>query len=171
LGTWIEGGLIHVDPVQPADFIVVLGGDMERAVEAARLYRDGAAPEVICSSRGADADHLARVAAAYGVPSERIVIDRAAIRTHSHPATVAALPGVDKAASRLIVVTSPLHTARARACFMSQGFAHVGMYSPGWRVAGDLEPAKRSFFSRAANLPAMLYEVLAWGFYGLRGWL
>jgi len=149
----------------------VLGGDHERAVEAARLYRDGWAGEVICSSTGDDADHLARVAAAYGVPRDRIAIDRAARRTHSHPATVGVLPGVDKTADRLIVITSPLHTSRARACFAAQGYAHILMYSPGWRVGGDLEPTKRSCMSRASDLPAMLYEILAWGLYGLRGWV
>ena len=46
--------LLHLDPPAASDFILVLGGHNERAVEAARLYRRGLAQKVIISSTQSD---------------------------------------------------------------------------------------------------------------------
>ena len=164
--------LTRIDPLAKADYIVVLGGDEERAAEAARLYLAGWAPKVIVSSTGPWADRLARRVAEFGVPPEAVLIDRAPRRTADHPASVAALPGVDKVSRRFLLVTSLYHTRRARACFARGGYQHVVMRAPAWRILDPADP--RPFFAwapRVRDLYPMAYEALACLSYKLRGWI
>ncbi len=160
--------LIHIDPPAKADAIVVLGGDMARAVEAARLWRDGWAPKVVVSSNGPSVRRLAATVAAYGVPREAILIDDKAFVTYDHPRTIAALAGFDRAAGRVIVVTSPYHTGRARACFQQDGYARIIMRSTDWETGGAFA-GPTGWIMRARELPTKLYEILAWGKYKLLG--
>jgi uncharacterized SAM-binding protein YcdF (DUF218 family) len=170
-GDWLGDALISVDPLAKADYIVVLGGQYERGVEAANLYREGWAPKVIVTSAGHDAVALAEVAKAYGVPAGDILIDTAATRTADHPRTVSKLPGVDKKTDRFIVLTSPYHTSRSKACFQRDGYERICMQSLGWRMGGRYASTKGHWTQRAATLSGKLYEVLGWAMYGVRGWL
>lgn len=167
IGDW----LVHVDPLEGAEYIVVLGGGAARAVEAAHLYREGWAPKVIVSAGGDGADYLARVAQVYGVPAGAILHDRGASRTADHPESVAALAGVDRNSQRFIVITSPMHTSRARACFLRAGYGRLCMRCPGWLRGGPSAVASNSWARRAHDLVGMPYECLAWACYKLRGWL
>jgi len=166
-GDWWAARLIHVDTLQEADYIVVLGGNGERAVEAADLYRSGWGRKVIISSSGESTDELAGIAAAYGVPRDAIICDRAARNTWEHPRTIALLPDVDRQSTRLLVVTSSLHTSRAAACFRRDGYRHVSMQVPGWQIGGLYGPTERSWLAAAEDLPVQLRETLAWAFYKL----
>ncbi len=172
VGTRLSDWLVHVDGPAAADFIVVLGGEPERGVEGAQLYREGWAPTVIITSWGEYADGLARMTQAYGVPPEHMLVDRESTRTASHPGQVAALPGVDRETSRLIVVTSSLHTRRARACFLAAGYKHVRMVCPGWRYGGRFRYVRDDNWGRrAADLRRMVYEATANVYYWIRGWI
>lgn len=162
--------LLHLDPPAESDFILVLGGNNERAVEAARLYRDGLARKVIISSTGAEADALAEVAKAYGVPAGDIVLDRGPLTTRDHPETVARLPGVYPAKTKLLIVTSRRHSSRARAVFVKAGYTHIRFREPGWRLEDDRLP-DRNWRDRLRDMPEEMYELLAWGWYWLRGWV
>ena len=135
-GDWLGNALISVDPLAKADYIVVLGGNRERGVEAANLYREGWAPKVIVTSTRDSVGGLAGIVKAYGVPADDILIDGEATRTANHPEAVARLPGVDKKTDRFIVLTSPYHTSRSRACFQRDGYEHVCMQSLGWSAGG-----------------------------------
>ena len=170
-GDWLGDALISVDPLEKADYIVVLGGSRERAVEAANLYREGWAPKVIVTSLSDSVGGLADVVKAYGVPGDDILIDGETTRTASHPETVARLPGVDKETDRFIVLTSSYHTSRSRACFQRGGYKHICMQSPGWRMGGRHAPAPIGWGQRATTLTVKLYEVFAWAMYRVRGWL
>lgn len=167
-GDWLGDRLIRLDPIEPGDCIVVLGGDIDRAVEAARLYRDGLAPKVIVSSRGRDVDHYVYVLRTFGVPEAAILLDRAATRTADHPATVAALPGIDRQTTRLIVVTSLYHTSRARACFVHGGYKHVVMRAPAVQIYQHDEMPP-NWASRYRHLPGWGRELAGWGAYKLFG--
>ncbi|MCY2925617.1 MAG: YdcF family protein [Planctomycetota bacterium] len=169
-GDWLGDRLIRLDPLERGDFIVVLGGDVERAVEAARLYREGWAPKVIVSSLGGDVEHYCRVLTTYGVPESAILRDRRSDRTAAHPVAIAALPGVDRQATRLIVVTSLFHTSRARACFVHDGYKHIAMQAPAWRVYQH-DHTESSWAYRLSQLPFWARELAGWGTYKLRGWL
>jgi len=170
-GDWHARKLVRVDPPGQADYIVVLGGGHDGAVEAAALHADGVAPEVIVTSTGEGAETFVRILTAYGVPAGAIRADPNAARTADHPRTVAALPGVDKQADRFCIVTGVLHTSRARACFERAGYRHVAMAAPRWQFAGPLAPAEGAWAHRVQRLPAAIYETVAWAYYRLRGWL
>jgi len=171
-GDWLGDALIDVDPLtEKADYIVVLGGDHERGVEAANLYREGWAPKVLVTSSREDAAALAEVVKACGVPVGDVLIDGEATRTADHGETVARLPGIDKLANRFIIITSPYHTSRAKACFQRDGYRHICMQGPRWRAGGRYMPDEFGWTQRAATLGSKLYEVLAWAMYRVRGWL
>ena len=170
-GDWLGDALIDVDPLTKADYIVVLGGNRERGIEAANLYREGWAPKVIVSSSKQGVGGLADFVKACGVPADDILIDGVGTRTATHPETVALLPGVDRKTDRFIVITSSYHTSRSRACFERGGYEHICMQSPAWRAGGRHVGAPGHWTQRAATLGSKLYEVLAWSMYRVRGWL
>jgi len=167
-GTWAGRLLVHVDPVADADHIVVLGGDVLRMVEAARLYRTGRARRVIITSNPDGAAEFAKVARLCGVPDDAIVLDDHSPRTAAHPRTVAALPGVDRENDRFLIVTGAFHTSRARACFVHAGFRRLCMRAPVWRIE-RAEP--EGWCTRLVELEPKVYEAAAWAYYKLRGWL
>lgn len=168
LGTWFGRGLLAVDPLEKSDYIVVLSGNFKRMIEGARLYREGWAGKVIISSSRKRAQQYADLAVLCGVPREAILLDGEATRTADHPRTVADLPGVDPANDRFILVTSWMHTSRARACFAHAGYRNIRMRAPIWEME---TPPRESSISRAHVLPLKLYEMAAWAYYKLRGWL
>jgi uncharacterized SAM-binding protein YcdF (DUF218 family) len=155
----------------------VLGGDPERDVEAANLYRRGYAPKVIITSFDGGADIDFNVAARYGLPAGAVLLDRLATRTVDHPRTIMRL-GVDPQTSRVLVVTSLYHTGRARACFLRAGYRQVRMAAPSWQSGvtapswqGVVKENRRGLYiDRAKALPAMIYELLARIYYRIRGW-
>ena len=171
-GDWLGDALIDVDPLtNKGDYIVVLGGNCERAIEAANLYREGWAPKVIVSALRRNVEGLADIVKAYGVPADDILIDGVGTCTATHPETVARLPGVDKKTDRFIIITSSYHTSRSKACFRRGGYEHICMQSPAWRAGGRHVGAPGHWTQRAATLSTKLYEVLAWAMYRVRGWL
>ncbi|MDP6637002.1 MAG: YdcF family protein [Phycisphaerae bacterium] len=169
VGDWLGEALISVDPLTKADYIVVLGGKHERAVEAARLYRERWAPKVIVTSRKNSAKALAKVVEAYGVPAKDILIDAETIRTATHPDTVARLREVDIKTDRFIILTSPYHTSRSKACFKRYGYEHICMRSPDWRAGGRYGTGGWS--QRAISLFEKVYEVFGWAMYSVFGWV
>jgi uncharacterized SAM-binding protein YcdF (DUF218 family) len=171
LGDWPTGCLVKTDPLAKADYIVVLGGGGERAVEAAQLVREGWANKVITSTSRADTDDLPRLCTVFGVDPKAISVDLEANRTAMHPHTIAALPGVDPKTQRFIIVTSPFHTSRVKAVFARAGYTNVIVRSPRWRTGGDMAPLEQTWTGRACELTDKYYEVLAWGLYRLRGWV
>ncbi len=123
--------LVVEDPLERADAIVVVaGGTPSREAAAAALFREGWAPRVLLSNqftpervrelialgiRRADLQGEARLALEkYGVPAGAIVVLGEPVRI-----TETELRAVREAAQargyrRLILVTSPQHTRRAR---------------------------------------------------------
>jgi uncharacterized SAM-binding protein YcdF (DUF218 family) len=125
LGTW----LVVQDPLSPADVIVVLAGHMPyRALEAARLYQQKAAPQVWVTRPVGPGEQLAemqipfvgedfysqRVLMAMGVPvlSIRILPDPTA-NTAEEIEEIARLAREDGLRT-VVIVTSAPHTRRVR---------------------------------------------------------
>jgi uncharacterized SAM-binding protein YcdF (DUF218 family) len=171
VGAYVSESLIENDPLAEADYIVVLGGNFARAVEAANLYRQGWAKKVIFSSTSENADALADVACAFGLPEEAVIVDRASFRTADHPRMVARLAGVRKGADRFLLVTSPYHTSRAKACFRKAGYKNVFVRGLSWHRAGSFGARRGARKGRIQDLPAVAHEYLAWCYYWLRGWI
>jgi uncharacterized SAM-binding protein YcdF (DUF218 family) len=170
-GRAVAERFVTIDSLAKADYIIVLGGDHARGVEAANLYREGWAPKVIVTSDGDAADKLAEVVRAYGVPAKDILIDRAATRTNDHPATVAALSGIDRSRDRFIIVTSQFHTGRSKAVFTQQGYRNITFRCPRWETMGDLANPGPQGRLPTADLPPLVYEVAAWWMYKIKGWV
>jgi uncharacterized SAM-binding protein YcdF (DUF218 family) len=150
--------LVISDPLPAsADAIVVLAGSVrDRALEAARLYRDGVAPRVVVTREplapGAAAlaragvelpegDALTRTAlVALGVPPRAIVtLRRRAHSTASEARTIARWACTHRVRG-LVVVTSPPHTRRARAIL-------ARTLGPG--IALAVRPARSNAFAGA----------------------
>ena len=127
LGPW----LISEDALQKADVIYVLGGTrMERPLEGADLYTDGWAPRILLSRQRRDggekelkargiaypteADLQRSILGTLGVPLDAIdLLEDEQVSTSSEGRAL-----IDRAIqnrwTRIIVVTSRMHTRRAR---------------------------------------------------------
>lgn len=114
----------EIESLEPADFIVVLGGNVVRAVDAARLFHHGLAPHVVLS--GGREDHWSALLLC-GIPEESLLRDPEPARTADHPRTIADLAEVAPE-SRLILVTNGLHHRRARRLFEKAGYFRIQMF-------------------------------------------
>jgi uncharacterized SAM-binding protein YcdF (DUF218 family) len=125
-GTW----LVVEDPLGPAQTIVVLSGRMpDRAIEAARLYGQNAAPQVWISQPTTPAEQLAelripfvgedfynqRILLALGVPADATrILPEPSANTAQEIDQIARLAR-GSGVSSVIIVTSAPHTRRVRA--------------------------------------------------------
>jgi uncharacterized SAM-binding protein YcdF (DUF218 family) len=131
------------DPLQHADAIYVLAGSrMERALEAAEIFKERWAPLIVLSTDAPDAAelylaargvHVPRSAdiirdalTGFGVPDEAIVIPAEAHTSTAHEAHTLRALATDKGWHRVIVVTSKLHTRRS-AFAMRRELEHSGI--------------------------------------------
>jgi uncharacterized SAM-binding protein YcdF (DUF218 family) len=159
IGRW----LVVEDPIEKAQAIVVLSGRMPlRAVEAAKLYREGYAPKVWLTHStepratleamripyvGEDFYNL-RVLMHEGVPAEAIhVLEPPVINTADEIAAVSAALEEERGGT-VILVTSKVHTRRVRVLWHRLA-AHRGLaivraasddpFEPRrwWRTTGD----------------------------------
>jgi len=125
VGHW----LVAEDPLEKAQSIAVLSGRMPlRALEAAKLYRQGYAPQVWLTHSTEPGATLQEMGIAYdgedaynfrvlvheGVPPKAIrVLDRPILNTADEVATISSVMGGEKDAT-VILVTSKVHTRRVR---------------------------------------------------------
>jgi uncharacterized SAM-binding protein YcdF (DUF218 family) len=125
IGRW----LVVQDPLEHSDAIVVLSGGMpQRALEAARIYRQGMAPEVWITRPASPSESLGTMGISFegeesysrailvheGVPETAIrILTPVIVNTvDEERATIAEMQATR--ASRVIIVTSPPHTRRVR---------------------------------------------------------
>ena len=111
--------LIVQTAIEPADAIVVLGGESQgRPVEGARLYKQSLAPRVFVVGTG-DNERNRRALVREGVPEDRITCEMASESTLENAMFVR--PLLEKAGvHRAILVTSSYHTRRALAVFQQR---------------------------------------------------
>lgn len=118
--TGFANALTVDDALAPADFIYLLGGDAHiRPVHAARLFREGLAPRVVITGAPGPPDpsnpamQLLRIE---GVPDSAVTMLQLPPGATSTQDEGRALRRYLQAhpAERVIVVTSPYHTRRAR---------------------------------------------------------
>jgi uncharacterized SAM-binding protein YcdF (DUF218 family) len=125
IGRW----LVVQDPLEHSDAIVVLSGGMpQRALEAAKIYRQGMAPQIWITRPASPSKSLGTMGISFegeesysrailvheGVPETAIRILAPVIvnTADEERATIAEMQAVR--ASRVIIVTSPPHTRRVR---------------------------------------------------------
>jgi uncharacterized SAM-binding protein YcdF (DUF218 family) len=140
--TWVGRLLVVEDELVEADVILPLaGGTLDREIEAAELFRKGFAPRIVLTREpklptlaylGERGIHLPvaeevrlRVLVELGVPRERISFLAGFVRSTMDEAEAVAAWAVDANIGRVIVVSSPYHTARAKHTF--ERFAGNGL--------------------------------------------
>jgi uncharacterized SAM-binding protein YcdF (DUF218 family) len=150
---WITAGLpLGIDrwldvsePPVRADAIVCIAGGTglpnlptaagwERIYTAVQLFGDGVAPVVVFTGRGSgslsEAEIYAEAAVWLGLPHEVIRLDPRPRATQDHPATLLQSTGGQLTReSRLLLVTSRLHSRRVLMTFRKQGFSNVRVVS------------------------------------------
>ena len=111
--------LIVQTAIEPADAIVVLGGESQgRPVEGARLFKQGLAPRVFVVGTG-DNERNRRALLREGVPEDLITCETASESTLENAMFIR--PLLEKAGvHRAILVTSSYHTRRALAVFQQR---------------------------------------------------
>ncbi len=138
---WIDRWLDVSQPPAPVDAIVCIAGGTSlpnlptdegwgRIYSAVQLFADGYAPVVVFTGRGwsglSEAETYAEAAVWLGLPREAILLDPQGTATSEHPRTIgAATNGRVTRDSRLLLVTSRLHSRRVLMTFRKQGFARA----------------------------------------------
>jgi uncharacterized SAM-binding protein YcdF (DUF218 family) len=139
-----------------ADAIVCIGGGTtghdlptadgwQRIATAAALFADGYAPMVVFTGRGnarvSEAEIYAEAGQWLGVPAPAVALDPLPASTAEHPdALLKSLGGRLTRDSRLLLVTSSLHSRRVLMTFRRHGFTNVAVvsgYSAGRRLGGQ----------------------------------
>ena len=121
--SYLGGYLVDIDLAQPADLILVLGGDFlgPRVIEAAELAKRGYAPVVLLSSppyaTGTEGDWTIPFLVQRGYRSDNLEVF--AHTAHSTIAEANALRGelTRRGVKRVILVTSNYHSRRAAIVF------------------------------------------------------
>jgi uncharacterized SAM-binding protein YcdF (DUF218 family) len=159
VGRW----LVVEDPLQKSDAIAVLSGRMpSRALEAARLYGAGYAPEVWLTYSSGPAAELAKLSVPYegeehydkliliheGVPESAIRILEPPIENTADEIRAISQSMQVRHASAVIIVTSKVHTRRTRALWKKLAASNIHVIVRGvsddefdpahwWRNTGD----------------------------------
>ncbi len=154
--------------LEKSDYILVLGGEPYRMLEAAELWKEGYAPTLVVSNHDEAAEEMRQMAIHWGVPPERVVVDRLSWTTADHPRRIQQATALDPATARCIVVTNFMHMARSQAVFEKAGYRRLIFREPRWtRVKKPPQAVK----SRLRVLPEVIYECAAWVEYWARGWV
>ncbi|MGC9505053.1 YdcF family protein [Baaleninema sp.] len=200
----LESQHIPTDEVPNAEAIVVLGGATrspspprpwvevneagDRTLYGAKLYLDGKAEYVVLSGGriswrgevGSEAEDMAKIVEAMGVPSEQILLDRTSLNTHQNAVNVKEILE-ERGIQRVLLVTSALHMPRSLRVFKKQGIdaipaptdflvtdASLAAMSDSWEaiVLNIMPDAQRLALTTRA-----LKEYVGIVVYGLRGWL
>jgi uncharacterized SAM-binding protein YcdF (DUF218 family) len=151
----LDGWLNVASAPTPADAIVCIGGGTtsgdlptadgwQRVYTATQLYLDRFAPLVIFTGRGnakvSEAEAYADAARWLGVPREVTRLDPLPASTAQHPESLlTSLGGQITRESRLLLVTSNLHSKRVLLTFRKHGFTHVTVVS---RYKARTQPAE-----------------------------
>lgn len=188
-----------------AEAIVVLGGSIkpqfpprpwidvaeegDRVLHGARLYLAGKAPLLVFSGgritwgegqSRSEAEDMAELAAALGVPSSAMLIEPDSLNTFEN-ATYTQVLLADRDIERILLVTSAMHMPRALAIFKKQGFEAIPAPTD-FHIAPDPQNlGQNTWQGRTLNLMPQtenlhyltraLKEYLGIGIYWLKGWL
>ncbi|MFO1492510.1 MAG: YdcF family protein [Kiritimatiellia bacterium] len=182
---------LHARPAgadfQPAAIVVLGGGGIPAESTLSRCYAGaemarkfpGVRLIIAIPSNGAGADSpeaLMRLELKMrGVDPARIDSETRGRDTREQALNVAALLGPAARTNALLVVTSDYHMRRSLACFRKAGFTRVaGHFATDNSVDADLgagQALRYTFWSAAEVLVVSLREIVALGWYQLRGWI
>jgi uncharacterized SAM-binding protein YcdF (DUF218 family) len=198
----LEGQYLPRDPVPHADAIVVLSGGVlgkmpprpsievgdagDRLLYGAALFKQGKAPQIICTGNVATgglagrpaSEDMAELLTLVGIPDQAIVTETRSENTHDHAVLLCPILQ-ERGAARVLLVTSAMHMPRAMGVFRRECPAVEFIAAPtdfrrpydvpmAWyRKSVALLPTPQSLldFSDAAH------EYLGIAYYTMRGWM
>jgi uncharacterized SAM-binding protein YcdF (DUF218 family) len=164
---WLYDAMDRQDRLAPAKYVICLGGDNARVIEAARLLREGHAERLIVSNYGMAAAQMRDLAYEWGAPYSKILVDDGSRRTADHPGSIQRRCGVDPARDVCILVTSYSHMARSKACFAKAGYQRLILREPRWERPAYFDGYRTGFWV----MPRLVYECAAWVEYWVRGYV
>ena len=170
----IGRALVVEDPVAKADAIVVVaGGTPSREEAAARLFREGLAPDVVLSNqftpdrvrqlitmgaRRFDYQGESRVVLEQrGVPAQAIVALSQPVKTTEAELKVVGEAARSRGWRRVILVTSPQHSRRVKLVWSRQAPADIESIV---RVAQDDDFLDGDWWRKRREAEAVLHEYL-----------
>ena len=170
----IGRALVVEDPVAKADAIVVVaGGTPSREEAAARLFREGLAPDVVLSNqftpdrvrhlitmgaRRLDYQGESRVVLEQrGVPAQAIVALSQPVKTTEAELKVVGEAARSRGWRRVILVTSPQHSRRVKLVWTRQAPADIESIV---RVAQDDDFLDGDWWRKRREAEAILHEYL-----------
>jgi uncharacterized SAM-binding protein YcdF (DUF218 family) len=147
-------------------------------IEGSRLFKTLGNPQVILTGgiadasvqRETEADVLAPILQAHGVPQDRISLERRANTTHAQAIEVA-LIAKTHGFKKLVVVSSPAHLRRAVPAFLAQGVDAVGSPAAFASERRIVRPRWIPTLAATEMSRDAIYEYFGWMYYWLRGWL
>ena len=170
---------VHSVPAK-ADVAIILAGGrytdgslnepaIERTIAGVRLYHQGIVSRLLftggpCCGQSASAI-MAELAMDLGVPRRVILLEEQSTRTHESAVYTIALLRA-RGLRSAVLVTSPVHLARAQRVFTAAGLTVHSVRSS----EKDLSRVSSSH-ERIALLEAAVHEYLGLAFYRLRGWI
>jgi uncharacterized SAM-binding protein YcdF (DUF218 family) len=201
----LEWRYLPADPLPQADAIVVLGGAIkpqypprpwvdvteqgDRVLHGAMLYLDNKAPLLIFSGgritwgQGQDrseAEDMAEIAIALGVPKNAIIIEPDSLNTYQNAVNVQAILQ-ERSLQRVLLVTSALHMPRSLAIFKHLGIDAIAAPTDFHIVTDPLDVAQNTWQGKLLSVipdsenlyyfTRALKEYIGIGVYWLRGWL
>ena len=157
----------------PADVLVILGGgevegelpsfsSYTRAVHAFWIWKANPAARVLVTGSAPLQGSVRKLLASYGIPAESIEELKPSHSTRTDVMSIAAATG---SGQRITVVTSDLHSSRARACFRKAGL-EVRL-APAPDCGKPKQPALYAF----PCLAEMASEYAKTIYYRSQGWL
>jgi len=181
--TWMGSLLVVEDELIRADFVLPLaGGNWDREIEAAELFRDGHArnvvltlePEVATRSYLADRgihfptaeENRLRVLDALYVPRDRISVIRQPVTSTLDEARFVGAWAERTGVRTVIVVSSPQHTARAKFIFERYAATPQTRFIVRPTTLGEFEPD--SWWTSRAMLREGIFEMQKFLAYRLR---
>jgi len=108
--------LVVDDKLQKVDVLIVLGGDSERDLYAAELYKKGLAPKIIMSGYGSSAWYMAKRVVSAGVREQDVIVEDKSESTY-HNAVYSRNIVLAQNFKSAIIVTSPYHMRRSKLIF------------------------------------------------------
>lgn len=163
LPLFVDAALNVTGQPQPADAIICIGGGTtthdlptddgwQRIYTSVQLFADHYAAVVVFTGRGngkvSEAEIYADAARLFGMPADAARLDPLPARTADHPHTLLkSLPASITRDSRLLLVTSTLHSRRVLMTFRKSGFRNVTVvsaYTARARPAADTRKAVSS---------------------------
>lgn len=181
LTAWLAEGLVRRDPVDAADAVFVFSsrlqedGDptadaMSRLLRGVELVAEGRAPRLVVSELPPPAGPYAPLARAwlqaFARRGEVIVVGRI-LNTHDEAVAVARL-FKERGFTRVLAVTSPVHTRRAAATLEKEGLTVLAV--PSIEIRFDLERLRWPSDRRLA-FAAVAHERIGLLVYRRRGWI